>query len=643
MQYRADVDGLRAFAVVAVILNHLPGQYLPSGFLGVDIFFVISGFVVTASLFGTQPDNFRQFYSNFLARRIRRLWPALTVCVALTSVILLIFDPFPKASIFTGIASLFGLANVNLFYAEIDYFAASSKFNAFTHTWSLGVEEQFYLVFPIIFWFFTRSAKSGTRILKRILTILSLISLSLFALYYSSNQPAAYFLMPMRIWELGVGSLVFITSAATREVTSHKVSAVGPPYLMVVLLACFFVPKEHAVLATILVVTTTALLLVRQPGTPTHRLLSVAPILYVGKISYSLYLYHWPIVSLAPLLLPEEWRISGLYIVTLLLLSTFSYHLIETPLRKRSWSKGGGVDIAIGFGMSALLGVTVYISMIMLESQRIEEYATAYPPPFLPLMGSGLPYDPNCVADNLNRPFTPEKFDLCTVAPRSGSGMPTLWLEGDSHAGHLQGLIHELHSGLGMGIHLIETPGMEFPFSSPDRIFFGRQIIHDKILENAKPGDVIAVSRLYFQPPELIAFQPDINRWVAEVSLLGSILRKRELTLVVIGPAPAFSFEDIRACNVNDLNSCSVSRATLETKVAQILEKLHRVTLEQENVFVFDTFSNVCPKIDGKCYSNRNGTFIYRDRHHLNSFGAKLLAPSFVDFLRASGVLVRDN
>jgi peptidoglycan/LPS O-acetylase OafA/YrhL len=641
MQYRADVDGLRGLAVIAVILNHLPEQYFPSGFLGVDIFFVISGFVVTASLFGTQPDNFRQFYTNFLARRIRRLWPALIICVALTSVTLLIFDPFPKASILTGIASLFGLANVALFYAEVDYFAASSKFNAFTHTWSLGVEEQFYIIFPIIFWFLTRSAKADTYALKRTLTILSLISLSLFALYYSSNQPAAYFLMPMRIWELGVGSLAFIMSATT-GVTSHKASAVGPSLLTIVLLGCFLVPEEQAFLTTILAVTVTALLLVTQPKTPIQRLLSISALVYVGKISYSLYLYHWPIVSLAPLLLPEEWRISGLYIVALLLLSTLSYHLIESPFRKRSWSKCGGIDIAMGFGMSALLGATVYISMTMLESQRMEKHA-AYPPAFLPLLRSGLPYNPNCVADNSDRPFTTKKFGLCTIAPKRGSEMPTLWLEGDSHAGHLQGLMHELHRELGMGIHLIETPGIAFPFSSPDRIFSARQTIHDKILENAKPGDVIAVSRLYFQRAKPIAFKPDIDRWIAEVSLLGGILKKRKLALVVIGPTPMFSFEDIRACNVDDLNSCSVSRATLETKIAQILEKLHRVALRHENVFVFDTFSSVCPKIDDSCYSKRNGTFIYRDRDHLNSFGSKLLAPSFVDFLRASGILARDE
>jgi hypothetical protein len=184
---------------------------------------------------------------------------------------------------------------------------------------------------------------------------------------------------------------------------------------------------------------------------------------------------------------------------------------------------------------------------------------------------------------------------------------------------------------------------MPFPPSDPERVFPGRQIIHGRILENAAPGDVIAVSRLYLQHAEPIAAAPDIDRWIEEVSLLSGTLRKRELALVVFGPAPMFSFEDIRACNVDDPNSCSVSRAALEAEIAQIMDKLHRLTREHENVFVFDTFSNVCPNFDDKCYSNRNGTFIYRDRDHLNSFGSKLLAPSFVDFLRVSGILIREN
>ena len=154
LSYRPDIDGLRAIAVLAVIAAHLPEKFLPSGFLGVDVFFAISGFVVTGSILGQRRTEFGQLYLSFLSKRVRRLLPALGLCVAVTGSVVLATDPFPRHSVQTGLAALFGSANVALYFFELDYFSPSSVFNAFTHTWSLGVEEQFYLVFPMFAWLF---------------------------------------------------------------------------------------------------------------------------------------------------------------------------------------------------------------------------------------------------------------------------------------------------------------------------------------------------------------------------------------------------------------------------------------------------------------------------------------------------------
>ncbi len=159
----------------------------------------------------------------------------------------------------------------------------------------------------------------------------------------------------------------------------------------------------------------------------------------------------------------------------------------------------------------------------------------------------------------------------------------------------------------------------------PDRQFEARQIIHDQILENAKSGDVIAVSRLCLQREVPIVLMPDIDPWIAQVAVLADLLQERKLALVVIGPTPMFAFKDIRECDIDDHNSCSMSRPALATTIGTVMEKLNRLRREHKNVFVFDTFSNVCPKNTDSCYSSRNQTFMYRDRDHLNSFGAKLL------------------
>ena len=197
-RYRPEIDGLRAFAVVAVIINHFNKDILPGGYLGVDIFFVISGYVITSSLFGRPSKDFKDFISGFYERRIKRLVPALSAAVLITSIAICLFNPAPGLSLRTGLTSLFGLSNLYLLKQSTDYFAQSTELNVFTHTWSLGVEEQFYILFPFLIWFsgFGRQTKNGTRNLFLAVGSLTIASLVGFLYLYPTNQPAAYFLMP---------------------------------------------------------------------------------------------------------------------------------------------------------------------------------------------------------------------------------------------------------------------------------------------------------------------------------------------------------------------------------------------------------------------------------------------------------------
>ena len=151
--YRPEIDGLRAFAVVTVIINHFNKNILPGGYLGVDIFFVISGFVITSSLYQRPSENFKDFITGFYERRIQRLVPALSVFVLITSIAICFFNAQPGNSLITGLTSLFGLSNIYLLKNSTDYFAQSTELNVFTNTWSLGVEEQFYILFPFLIWF----------------------------------------------------------------------------------------------------------------------------------------------------------------------------------------------------------------------------------------------------------------------------------------------------------------------------------------------------------------------------------------------------------------------------------------------------------------------------------------------------------
>ena len=178
-RYRPEIDGLRAFAVITVIINHFNKDILPGGYLGVDIFFVISGFVITSSLSQRPSKNFKDFISGFYARRIKRLVPALIVFVVITGILITLFNPTPGRILLSGLFSLVGVSNIYFYSRSTDYFATSTALNPFTHTWSLGVEEQFYILFPLLIWFsgFGRQSKNGSRNLFLIVSALTIASI----------------------------------------------------------------------------------------------------------------------------------------------------------------------------------------------------------------------------------------------------------------------------------------------------------------------------------------------------------------------------------------------------------------------------------------------------------------------------------
>ncbi len=251
-RYRPEIDGLRAFAVTTVIINHFNKEILPSGYLGVDIFFVISGFVITSSLYQRPSKNFKDFISGFYERRIKRLVPALSVFVLISSIAICLFNPYPGTSLWTGITSLFGLSNIYLLKNSTDYFAQSMEMNVFTHTWSLGVEEQFYILFPFLIWFsgFGRKTKNGARNLFLIIGALMITSLIGFLYLYPINQSAAYFLMPTRFWEMAAGCLLFITFQKRKSIEQF-LEKVPPILVLAFIIGVMYLPMSLATTSTL--------------------------------------------------------------------------------------------------------------------------------------------------------------------------------------------------------------------------------------------------------------------------------------------------------------------------------------------------------------------------------------------------------
>ena len=356
-KYRPEIDGLRAFAVIAVIINHFNKDLLPSGYLGVDIFFVISGYVITSSLAERESKNFLDFLTGFYERRIKRLVPALVVFVLITSALICLFNPNPGVALGLGWRSLLGISNINLYQSSTNYFAESAELNPFTHTWSLGVEEQFYLLFPFLIWFsgFGQQTAKGARNLFLWVGALTITSLIEFIYLYQVNQPAAYFLMPPRFWEMAAGCLIFI-GFQKRAKIEQALEQVPPLLVVAAIVGMMFLPVAAAVPATIGIVVLSAVLIAcLKQGTAAYQFFTLEKVVYIGLISYSLYLWHWTVLSISRWTIGIHWWSAPLQLALMLGLAIFSYARIERPIRRNRQGitrmlaiAGGGAILAFG-------------------------------------------------------------------------------------------------------------------------------------------------------------------------------------------------------------------------------------------------------------------------------------------------------
>lgn len=353
-KYRPEIDGLRAIAVIAVIVNHINKNLLPSGYLGVDIFFVISGYVITSSLADRPSTTFADFLSGFYARRIKRIIPALVLLVLVTSPLISLFNPSPHIHLTTGITALFGLSNLYLFKQATDYFALSTEFNPFTHTWSLGVEEQFYLVFPFIFWLSGFASHTERARASRTLLVwiggLSILSLVAFIALYSSNQPAAYFLMPTRFWEMAVGCIAFLCIERWQGVYQRS-KCLPAVLILAAMVGVMYMSTTFAVAATLLIVCLTVVLITSiQVGTLGYQLLTYNHLVSIGLISYSLYLWHWVVLCLSRWTIGVYWWTAPFQIILMFFIAFCSYRWIETPFRTLNLRR----SLLMLFGASSL-------------------------------------------------------------------------------------------------------------------------------------------------------------------------------------------------------------------------------------------------------------------------------------------------
>lgn len=335
IKYRPEIDGLRAIAVIPVIIFHLNNELLPGGFIGVDIFFVISGFLITSIILSEYERGIFSF-SNFWLRRITRILPVLIAMVLSTliagSVILYDLEISNLGS--QGIAALLSYANISHWVLTGNYWGFAAENSSLLHTWSLSVEEQFYLFFPLLILF---TLKYFHKWLALIFILLSLLSVLLFFIGTQISPVATFYLLPTRAWELGTGAIVAIYFFKKNlQLKNHDILAtIG---FVAIILSYFFINGKYGISPFLIVPVLGAALIIAfaKNNNIVNKFLSVSAVVYVGKISYSLYLWHWPILFYSrQLSFKYNTEYNSIYILIIIfILSVLSYHFIETPTRK---------------------------------------------------------------------------------------------------------------------------------------------------------------------------------------------------------------------------------------------------------------------------------------------------------------------
>ncbi|MET1066046.1 MAG: acyltransferase family protein [Arthrobacter sp.] len=344
---RLDIQGLRAVAVLAVIANHMFG-FPTGGFVGVDVFFVISGFVITRVMLREHELTGRINFINFYRHRIRRILPASTLTlVATIAVSALIYLPGRVSSVLTdAFWSLLFAGNWRFASSGTDYWAEDTPVSPLQHFWSLGVEEQYYFVWPavvaLVLLIAGLTSVSGRVLLALVLTGVVVLSFA-WSVHETSTNPAwAYFSTPARAWELGTGALVALGAAAFTRIPPRLAAVIAWAGLGGIAVSLVAITKEAAfpapwaalpVLATALVIIAGTSGTSAQPGPLTNKLMC-----YIGDISYSLYLWHFPVVVLSAELMPERGALfyAVAFSVTAAL-SILSYHLVEQRVLKSTW------------------------------------------------------------------------------------------------------------------------------------------------------------------------------------------------------------------------------------------------------------------------------------------------------------------
>ena len=522
--HRADIDGLRAVAVVSVVLFHfkLFPDYIRGGFIGVDVFFVISGYLITGIILKGINDG-SYSVANYYNRRIRRIFPALFAVFGFC-ILAGFFWYFPTeaATLGTSIAaSTFFISNI-FFYLRSGYFERDSETNPLLHTWSLSVEEQFYVLFPLVI-FLIKDRSNQTRIATIFSLMLASFLYSAYAVH--TDVSATFYLTHFRAWELLIGSL--LAAEAFPEISRRWIAEAGAAAGLILLLLSFYVISRTSLFPGPLALAPcigTALIIwtgVRH-STYVGRLLSLRPVQFVGLISYSLYLWHWPMIVFFRLFHEPDRTEKFALVIASTTIAALSWRFIERPFREKPYRfSNRGTLLAGGGSMMAVAVAALLLRPGIEQFWNYPSQATdviAYAKIDESHMRVGTCFLITGLSDDFSGPYK----DRClSLKP----GRPNFLVLGDSHAAHLWSGLQSTQANVNF---LQATASGCKPIDGAAGLQHCRDLmayILEKFIPNARLDGIIISGRwVTADLPGLVSTVKRLSRYAPRVIVFGPIV-----------------------------------------------------------------------------------------------------------------------
>ena len=683
--FRRDIEGLRAVAILAVVLYHAHVGAVPGGYVGVDVFFVISGYLITDHLFREANESGTVSFGSFYARRIRRLLPASFLVIAVTAVAsALILPPLTaRSALKDGVACALYVGNYRFALLQTNYLTASAAPSPFQNYWSLGVEEQFYLIWPAVLLFATmawRARRPSRGAALGVLGAIALTSCTYSVWLTHAAQPWAFFSLPTRAWELAIGGLIALAAPTIGRLRGRPL--IGWIGLALVLwsVTTYSDTTAYPGTAALVPVLGAAAIIAAGCGARNRngpvQALRTAPMQVMGRVSYSWYLWHWPMLILVPAALGHPLSLSqnlGVAAVSFVV-ATITYVALERPIRAARWlstpprrSLSLGAALSLGAVGACVLSVLTLPGLTgsghaPVAAAAVRQVTKANPPPpasdpvlaqrteatsaintqvarsvhedtvpanLDPSLSGARADEPAVFVDGCLDTYTDTSLRHCTFA--NTDAPTTVVLFGDSHAAMWFPAVQQEAEQYGWRLITwtkATCPPFPVPIFSPvlGRTFSEcdewRSGVLNQIAAIHPALVILGVARHY---SDIYNFTPYSDVWLSGLGQEVRAIRGTGAQVMMMGPVPKPPF-DVPGCLSAHLTTATACTVPLSTGIDSKGMAAEAGVVQKNGGTYVDTEPWLCA--GPTCAVLVDNLIVYRDDNHLTQAYTQFLAPA---------------